>query len=272
MSDGLPIETVRLSKTYARRVQALSDLDLRVERGEVFGFLGPNGAGKSTTIRLLLGLIRPTAGSARILGLDARRRGRRGARAGRLPAGRPAPLRSADRRRAARVARPAARRGSTPDSATRSARGFDVVLDRPIRQLSKGNRQKLGLVQAFMHRPDLLVLDEPTSGLDPLLQSEFRALVARDGRGRTHRVPLLALARRGAAPRRPRRDHPRPAGSSTSTPSTACASARSATSRSRFAGSADPAPFAAHRRRARRERPTARSSTSPRPSPRWTPW
>ena len=179
------IETVALSKTYPGGVRALSGLDLRVETGEVFGFLGPNGAGKSTTIRLLLDHIRPTAGRALLLGLDSRRDGvaaRR--RIGYLPGD----LRLHDRLTGREQLAFLARLRGTVDPALRDTlvERFGVVLDQPIRELSKGNRQKLGLVQAFMHRPELLVLDEPTGGLDPLLQHEFR-LLAREtaAEGRT---------------------------------------------------------------------------------------
>ena len=184
MAEQPALETTGLSKTYAGDVRALSGLDLRLERGEVFGFLGPNGAGKSTTIRLLLDLIRPTAGSARILGLDVRadaREVRR--RVGYVPGD----LRLSDRLTGDEQLDSLARLRGSVDRPLRDelCRRFGVVLDRPIRELSRGNRQKLGLVQAFMHRPDVLVLDEPTSGLDPLLQEEFRVLLretADDGR------------------------------------------------------------------------------------------
>jgi beta-exotoxin I transport system ATP-binding protein len=183
VADAPAIETQGLSKTYSGRVRALDGLDLRVERGEVFGYLGPNGAGKSTSIRLLLGLIHPTAGRASLLGVDVRRRSADALRrVGYLPGD----LRLADRLTGREQLDSLARlrRVGTPLRDTLCAR-FGVVVDRPIRELSKGNRQKLGLVQAFMHRPELLVLDEPTSGLDPLLQEEFRALLretAADGR------------------------------------------------------------------------------------------
>jgi beta-exotoxin I transport system ATP-binding protein len=165
-------------------VRALRSLDLRLDRGEVFGFLGPNGAGKSTTIRLVLDLIRPTAGTARLFGLDVRADGveaRR--RVGYLPGD----LRLSDRLTGREQLDSLARLRGSVDRPLRDelCRRFGVILDRPIRELSKGNRQKLGLVQAFMHQPDLLVLDEPTSGLDPLLQEEFRLLLhetAADGR------------------------------------------------------------------------------------------
>jgi ABC-2 type transport system ATP-binding protein len=176
MADAPAVETSGLSKTYRGGVRALVGLDLRVQPGEVFGFLGPNGAGKSTTIRLLLDLIRPTAGRASLLGLDSRADGvaaRR--RVGYLPGD----LRLHDRLTGREHLDWLARLRGAVDAPLRDelVERFGVVLDRPIRELSKGNRQKLGLVQAFMHRPELLVLDEPSSGLDPLLQEEFRHLV-----------------------------------------------------------------------------------------------
>jgi ABC-2 type transport system ATP-binding protein len=176
MSDVPAIETVGLSKTYGRRVRALVDLDLRVERGEVFGYLGPNGAGKSTTIRLLLGLIHPTAGRAAIHGIDTRADGVRARRhLGYLPG----ELRLQDRLTGQQQLESLARLRGAVDEGLRDSlcERFGTVLDRPIRQLSTGNRQKLGIVQAFMHRPDVVVLDEPTAGLDPLLRGEMRALL-----------------------------------------------------------------------------------------------
>jgi ABC-2 type transport system ATP-binding protein len=175
VAEAPAIETYGLSKTYGGRVRALAGLDLRVERGEVFGFLGPNGAGKSTTIRLLLGLIHPTEGRASLLGFDL---GPQSVETLRLVGYLPGDLRLADRLTGREQLDSLARlRGVATPLRDALCERFDVVLDRPIRELSKGNRQKLGLVQAFMHRPELLVLDEPTSGLDPLLQEEFRALV-----------------------------------------------------------------------------------------------
>jgi ABC-2 type transport system ATP-binding protein len=184
MAVGPPIETVRLSKTYDKTVDALVELDLQVDRGEVFGYLGPNGAGKSTTIRLLLGLIRPSSGTATLFGIDTWRRPVEAhERVGYLPGD----LRLSDRLTAEEQLESLARLRGGVDDRLRGelCERLGVVLDRPIRQLSKGNRQKLGIVQAFMHRPDLVVLDEPTTGLDPLLQSEVRTLIretARDGR------------------------------------------------------------------------------------------
>jgi len=184
MDEGPPILTVRLSKTYGKTVNALVDLDLRVEPGEVFGYLGPNGAGKSTTIRLLLGLIEPSGGTATLFGLDS---WRQVVEAHRRVGYLPGDLRLSDRLTGREQLESLARLRGGVDERLRAAlcERLGVVLDRPIRQLSKGNRQKLGIVQAFMHRPELVVLDEPTTGLDPLLQSEVRALIretARDGR------------------------------------------------------------------------------------------
>jgi beta-exotoxin I transport system ATP-binding protein len=176
MSAAPAIETIGLAKTYHGTVRAVVDLDLTVARGEVFGYLGPNGAGKSTTIRLLLGLIQPTSGRATIFGRDVHSEGVAARRAaGYLPGD----LRLADRLTGREQLDSLARLRGSVDTALRASlcERLDVDLERPIRQLSKGNRQKIGIVQAFMHRPDLVVLDEPTSGLDPLLQAEVRTLL-----------------------------------------------------------------------------------------------
>jgi beta-exotoxin I transport system ATP-binding protein len=184
VADAPAIETRGLSKTYPNGVRALVDLDLRVEPGEIFGYLGPNGAGKSTTIRLLLDLIRPSAGAASVHGLDTRAEGVEARRhIGYLPGD----LRLSDRLTGREQLESLARLRARVDTELRDqlVERFDCVLDRPIRELSKGNRQKLGIVQAFMHRPDLLILDEPTGGLDPLNQGQFRSLAretAADGR------------------------------------------------------------------------------------------
>ncbi len=169
------IETEGLVKVFGETV-ALDHLDLRVEPGQVFGFLGPNGAGKTTTIRMLLGLHHPTAGRASVLGFDSQRECVAiNARCGYLPG----ELELYPRMTGRRLLEWFANVRGAPDEALREAlvERFDVTLERPIRELSKGNRQKIGLVLAFMHRPDLLVLDEPTSGLDPLMQEEFHGLL-----------------------------------------------------------------------------------------------
>jgi beta-exotoxin I transport system ATP-binding protein len=169
------IETHHLTKRYGR-ARGIEELDLRVESGEIFGFLGPNGAGKSTTIRTLLDFQRATSGSATVLGLDIERdsveiRRRVGYLSG--------DLRLFDRMTAAQhVAWFSRARGGHDAALTASlVERFSVEMERPVRELSKGNRQKVGLLLAFMHRPDVLILDEPTAGLDPLVQAEFDLLL-----------------------------------------------------------------------------------------------
>jgi ABC-2 type transport system ATP-binding protein len=169
------IATSGLSKDYGAG-RGLFELDLEVRQGEVFGFLGPNGAGKSTTMRLLLDLIRPTSGSARVLGLDTVSRSleiRR--RVGFLPGD----LALYPKLTGRVVLDYLAQLRGGIDARVRDAlvERFDADIDRPVRQLSTGNRQKLGLVQAFMHEPELLILDEPIAGLDPLVQQSFHALL-----------------------------------------------------------------------------------------------
>jgi len=169
------IETHGLSKRFGAH-RGITDVDLRVEAGEVFGFLGPNGAGKSTTIRCLMGLYRPTSGSVTVLGghpirdvVDIHRN------VGYIPGELALYPRVTGRMLLDRFS---ALRG-TVDTQFRDelVERLDAELDRPTQTLSKGNRQKLGIIAAFMHRPELLVLDEPTSGLDPLLREEFLGLV-----------------------------------------------------------------------------------------------
>ena len=164
-----------LSKRFGSTV-ALAQLDLDVAAGTVFGFLGPNGAGKTTTIRLLLGLLRPSAGVARVFGLDcvgARDVVHR--RVGYLP-GDFAPY--ANLTGAQYLGYLAALRGGVdPRRIDELVDRFELDVTRGLGTLSRGNRQKVGLVQAFMHEPELLVFDEPTSGLDPLMQHRFRELV-----------------------------------------------------------------------------------------------
>jgi ABC-2 type transport system ATP-binding protein len=183
MSASPAIATSGLSKDYGSG-HGLFELDLEVRRGEVFGFLGPNGAGKSTTLRLLLDLIKPTAGHAQVLGLDSVRDSVAiRARVGFLPGDLAMYPKLTGR---AMLDYLATLTGGV-DGARRDALAerFDADLERPIRELSTGNRQKLGLVQAFMHEPELFILDEPITGLDPLVQRSFHELlreVADEGR------------------------------------------------------------------------------------------
>jgi ABC-2 type transport system ATP-binding protein len=164
-----------LTKFYGAS-RGVSGLDFEVGSGEVFGFLGPNGAGKTTTIRLMLDLIRPSAGRLELFGLDAHTSSKEvRRRIGYLPGD----LRLYERLTPRELLRYfAALRGlDGMGEGLELAERFELELDRPVRSLSKGNRQKVGLVQAFLHRPDLLLLDEPTAGLDPIVQLTFNELL-----------------------------------------------------------------------------------------------
>ncbi|MFC0505143.1 ABC transporter ATP-binding protein [Micromonospora costi] len=169
------IRTAALTKHYGS-VHALDELDLTVPAGQVFGFLGPNGAGKSTTIRLLLGLARPTAGRAWIFDADAADV----AVAHRSIAYVPADVALWPSLTGAEILELLGRVGPGVDRAYRNelVDRFAVDLSKPGRAYSTGNRQKVALVAAFATRAPLLVLDEPTSGLDPLMEREFQAAVA----------------------------------------------------------------------------------------------
>lgn len=156
--------------------RGVHDVGFEVREGEVFGFLGPNGAGKSTTIRIMLGLYRRDAGTISVLGHDpALDSVAINARTGYLPGEFALHLKLTGRQHLEMAAR--ARCIADLSLRDQLVQRFDAELDRPVKMLSKGNRQKIGIVLTFMHKPDLLVLDEPTSGLDPLLQEEFAHLV-----------------------------------------------------------------------------------------------
>lgn len=165
-----------LTKSYGR-VQALRGIDLEVQRGEIFGFLGPNGAGKTTAIRCLLDMIRPDGGTLRVLGLDPQADPVAvHTRAGYLPG----ELTLEDNLTAEQQLRYlAALRGNRLDWSHVQwlAKRLDLDLKRSIKNLSKGNKQKVGVIQALMHQPELLLLDEPTASLDPLLQHEVLRMV-----------------------------------------------------------------------------------------------
>lgn len=163
-----------LFKSYGR-TEALRGIDLAVEPGEVYGFIGPNGSGKTTTMRILLDLIRPTRGSVTVLGQDPRNGGpslRK--RIGYLPGD----FHLNGATRVETLLAYFARLSHQPDAIkfTALADRLALPLGQKVRTLSRGNRQKLALIQAFAHEPDVLVLDEPTSSLDPLLQVEFKDL------------------------------------------------------------------------------------------------
>ncbi|NJD29428.1 MAG: ABC transporter ATP-binding protein [Chloroflexi bacterium] len=172
---GDVIEVVNLTKSYGTR-RGVVELNFTVREHEVFGFLGPNGAGKTTTIRTLLGLLRPTAGRASIFGLDVWREAPRvhaqlsyvgsdPGFLGELSAGEQLDLL-------------ASLRGLERGAWRRIAERLELDPTIPVRKLSRGNRQKIAVVAAFMGHEQLLVLDEPTTGLDPLMQREFLALTA----------------------------------------------------------------------------------------------
>jgi ABC-type multidrug transport system ATPase subunit len=169
------IETEKLTKSYGEH-RGIIEIDLTVDQGEVFGFLGPNGAGKTTTIRTLLDLIRPTSGRATVFGIEttvdpvAIHR-----RVGYIPG----EFALYDRLTGGQTLEYFGnlRGGVDPTYRQSLIERFDIDPTRRFKEYSKGNKQKIGLVVALQHRPDLLILDEPTSGLDPLVQQSFYALV-----------------------------------------------------------------------------------------------
>jgi ABC-2 type transport system ATP-binding protein len=179
--NQLVIETISLTKHYGK-ARGIEEVNLRISQGEIFGFIGPNGAGKSTTIRILLNLIFPSAGSARILGMDVVRRTKEiNRRTGYIPSDaapyaslrvdefleyllRFYPVRKDEKRIAELCDR------------------FELDRRRKISDLSMGNRKKVSIVQSLLHRPELLILDEPTTGLDPLMQETFFDLLREENR------------------------------------------------------------------------------------------
>ena len=171
----LAIETCELTKFY-HKTRGIENLNLQVEEGEVFGFIGPNGAGKSTTIRTLLGLLPPTGGSARVLGMDVTARlPEILAQVGYLPAESAfyAGMRVRDVLRLS-----AGLRGQDcAQEAGRLCRALELDPARRVEDLSFGNRKKVAIVCALQHRPRLLILDEPTGGLDPLMQRAFFSIL-----------------------------------------------------------------------------------------------
>ncbi len=178
------IETEGLTKYYGK-VRGVENLNLAVREGEVFGYLGPNGAGKTTTIRLLLDLIRPTRGTARLFGQEVRNHAAAvKTRVGNLPGELSLWENLTGKELLAFVGH--LRGGVDWPWVEELAQRLDLDLSRRVGNLSHGNKQKVGLIQAFAHRPDLIILDEPTLGLDPLIQQEFYNLVDKvKGEGRT---------------------------------------------------------------------------------------
>lgn len=177
MSNVPVIETHNLSKTYnPKRPAALQRLNLTVTQGEIFGYLGPNGAGKSTTIRILMDLIRPTSGSAKLFGKDAQADSvALRARIGFMPGDMSLWMNYSGRETVNYFSR--IRGGDYTVNVKKLTERLDLDLSKRIREYSTGNKRKLGLVLALMHQPELLILDEPTAGLDPLVQQTFNELM-----------------------------------------------------------------------------------------------
>ncbi len=175
-----PVIELRNFVKHYGDVEAVRGIDLVVNKGEVFGFLGPNGAGKTTTIRTILDFIRRTDGEVMILGLDSHADTKRiRQRVGYLPG----EFGLYDGLKVREFLMYLLDVRGVPENKKRMlelAEYFDLEMDRKIRELSKGNRQKVGLVQAFMHDPELVILDEPTSGLDPLIQQKFYKMISEE--------------------------------------------------------------------------------------------
>ena len=181
MAEAL-IQMNRLSKIYGAgktQTRALSNLDLTVNRGEIFGYLGPNGAGKTTTIRMLLDLIRPTSGSASIFGLDAREDSVEiHRRIGFLPGELNLWRGRTGRQIISYLANVRGDAKRIVKQADELADRLKLDVSKKVRDYSSGNKRKLGLALAMMHSPDLLILDEPTGGLDPLVQQTFHEMMS----------------------------------------------------------------------------------------------
>ena len=174
------IQTRSLTKHYGRsgEIKALQSLDLEIKKGELFGFLGPNGAGKSTAIRTLLGLLHPTSGSASVLGLDVVKESveiRR--RVGYLPSGFAVYDYMSGREYLDHMRELSGRPSLLRHRITEALELSDAILRRPVRDYSRGMRQKIGVVQAMETDPELLILDEPSEGLDPLMQRALHELL-----------------------------------------------------------------------------------------------
>jgi ABC-2 type transport system ATP-binding protein len=176
-SGDVAIDCQKLTKRYrGTKVDALHDLTIQVKAGEIYGFLGPNGAGKSTTIRTLMNFIQPTSGSATILGQDIVQDS--------VAIKHSVGYLSGDLSMYPKMtgAQFLEYMGELQPAVSQAYQGelvkrFRAEMHKPLGELSRGNRQKVGIVQAFMHQPDVLILDEPTSGLDPLMQEEFYELL-----------------------------------------------------------------------------------------------
>lgn len=177
------VEASKLCKSYGVH-PVLHDVDLTIQKGKLVGFLGPNGAGKTTTLRILLGLLKQDSGNASLFGKSCQRHGKSiRSEVGYLPGDVHVYSNMTGKRLLEFLA--SARRRDCREEILRLSERFELPLDKTVRKFSTGMRQKLGLIQALMHRPDLLILDEPTSALDPLVRKivfeELRKVID-DGR------------------------------------------------------------------------------------------
>ena len=175
------IDITDLSKFYGK-ARGIEHVNLEIREGEIFGFIGPNGAGKSTTIRILLNLIFPTTGSARIMGMDVIRETKKiKQQVGYIPSDANA-YTSMDVLEFLNYCMRFYRVQNGKDRITELAELFELDLKRKIADLSMGNRKKVSIVQSLLHSPKLLILDEPTTGLDPLMQAKFFELLRSENR------------------------------------------------------------------------------------------
>lgn len=169
------IQTVNLTKTYGKN-RGIRDVNLDIHQGEIFGFLGPNGAGKSTTLRTLTGLMKPTSGQSLIMGIDPHQNPVEAmSKIGNLPTEFSLEDRVTGRRLVKHFA--ALRDVRDTSFADEIAERITADLDRPVRRLSRGNKQKIGIVLSLFHRPPVVILDEPTGGLDPLVQEQVMEIL-----------------------------------------------------------------------------------------------
>lgn len=175
------IQTINLTKTYGKN-RGIQNVNLDIRQGEIFGFLGPNGAGKSTTLRTMTGLMKPTSGHSLIMGIDPHQDPVAAmAKIGNLPTEFSLEDRVTGRRLLKHFA--ALRNVRDISFADEIAKRITADLDRPVRRLSRGNKQKIGIVLSLFHRPPVVILDEPTGGLDPLVQEQVMEILleAREG-------------------------------------------------------------------------------------------
>lgn len=184
MDTPIAIQTIKLHKAFGK-FKAINNLSLTVQEGEIFGFLGPNGAGKTTTIKLLLNMLQPTTGNAQVIGLDPRTHSVEINRKIGFLAG---DMELYNNLTGAQYCNflAALKGGVSPQKITELTKRLEANLNKRIGTLSRGNKQKIGLIAALMHDPELLILDEPTSGLDPLIQEQFNELMKEHrARGKT---------------------------------------------------------------------------------------